>query len=108
MYRLGLGEYQPRTASLTADEWWFRDLAQELGITMSRLRHWLKKGYVHSRKVGRGGHFVVWADADEVARLRRLRDFVLSSSRSGFPAELTCPKNRPCLSLDEEHDMKRS
>ena len=46
---------------LAADEWWFRDLADELGVGCGRFKEWVKRGYVHARRVGSRKHLAIWA-----------------------------------------------
>jgi DNA invertase Pin-like site-specific DNA recombinase len=93
IYRLGLSKARHPAVSLAPHEWWIRDLVATIGITLTRFRYWIKLGYVHVRKVG-SGHLVIWADADEQARLRRLRDHPRADCRHPYPDELTRPKNR--------------
>ena len=76
---------------LEADEWWLADLAAELSIPIVTLHRWRRVGWVKSRKVSTDrSRWVIYADADELARLRRLRD-----ARRGwpepYPKELTTP-----------------
>ena len=77
---------------LEADEWWLADLATELAMPIATLHRWQRVGWVTSRKVtAAGGRWAIYADTDELLRLRRLRD----SSRGWpqpYPAELTTPK----------------
>ena len=95
VYRLGLSPRRRPTQSLAVDEWWIRDLADELGVGYSRFKEWAKKGYVHVRQVGSRKHLVIWADAEERERLCRLRDDFRPDRTSRYPAELTRPKARP-------------
>ena len=92
--RIGLSQARRHREELGANEWWFRELAEELGVHRGRLRHWLTNGYVHSRKAAGGHHVVLWADEEELARLRKLRDYLATERRSSFPKELTEPKLR--------------
>jgi len=94
IYRLGLSKARHPAVSLAPEEWWIRDLVADIGVTRTRFRHWIELGYVHARKVGRLGQLVIWADADERARLRRLRDHPRADSRRTYPDELTRPKSR--------------
>jgi hypothetical protein len=94
VYRLGLSPRIRPAVSLAADEWWIRDLADDLGVGYSRFKEWVRKGYVHTRRVGSRRHLVIWADAQERDRLRRLRD-AFGGRTLRYPAELTCPKARP-------------
>ena len=76
--QLGLGTTHRRGSSREAlgrDEWWGRELAQQLGISRNSLIYWMEQGLVRARKE-RGGlqRWIVWADAAEVERLRAYRD----------------------------------
>ena len=54
------------------DEWWLTDLARELQMSHLKLRDWANRGWVHARKTPVQGRWVLWADDDEVIRLRKL------------------------------------
>jgi hypothetical protein len=95
VYRLGLSPRIRPAVSLAADEWWIRDLADELGVGYSRIKEWVERGYVHARRVGSRRHLVIWADAEERDRLRRLRDAFGPGRTFRYPAELTRPKAHP-------------
>lgn len=76
------------------NEWWLTDLARELKMSCDKLRDWSKRGWVHCRKTPLQGYRILWADADEVKRLKTL----LAESRrgiQGYTKELTTPKARP-------------
>jgi DNA-binding transcriptional MerR regulator len=77
---------------LRADEWWLADLAAELSMPIATLHRWQRVGWVTSRKVtAAGGRWAVYADRDELLRLRALR-----SAPRGWPqpyaTELITPK----------------
>jgi len=76
VYRLGLSPRRRPTEGLAVDDWWIRDLADELGVGYNRFKEWAKKGYVHARRVGSRKHLVICADAEERERLCRLRDTI--------------------------------
>jgi DNA invertase Pin-like site-specific DNA recombinase len=95
VYRLGLSPRRRPAERLADDEWWIRDLADELGVGYTRFKEWAKKGYVHALRVGGRKHLVVWADAEERERLGRLRDAFRPGRTSRYPVELTRPKARP-------------
>ncbi len=81
---------------LGPDEWWASDLARELGVPRSVLCAWCSRGWVRARKVFiTRRRWVIWADADERDRLRRLRADRRQSASHRYPAELTSPKQRP-------------
>jgi DNA invertase Pin-like site-specific DNA recombinase len=59
---------------LKRHEYWLTDLARELAMPIATLHKWQRCGWVHSRKVAvASGRLVIWADDDELERLRQLR-----------------------------------
>jgi hypothetical protein len=81
---------------LGPDEWWFTDLARHLQMPNPTLYRWLRRGWVHARQlpVARG-RWILWADAEELDRLRRLRRCPRSWWNQPQAAALTQPKPRP-------------
>ena len=80
---------------LEADEWWLADLAAELTMPIATLHRWQRVGWVTSRKVtAAGGRWAIYADADELHRLRSIRDSPLGWPQV-YPTELTTPKSKP-------------
>jgi DNA invertase Pin-like site-specific DNA recombinase len=74
------------------DEWWLRDLASTLEVTPHVLYRWQESGYVRARqRAGDQTDWIVWANAAEVRRLRRLREFELSHRCHKPPAALSTP-----------------
>jgi DNA invertase Pin-like site-specific DNA recombinase len=74
-------------------EWRLSALAKSLEIPILRLRNWARKGWVHGRQTPTQGLWIVWADPDELRRLRGLA----ARSKWGVqshPVELTTPKKR--------------
>jgi hypothetical protein len=60
---------------LGINESWLADLATELKMPIATLHRWQGVGWVTSRKVTEaGGRWAIYADTDELLRLRRLRD----------------------------------
>jgi len=77
---------------LEADEWWLADLAAELAMPIATLHRWQRVGWVASHKVtAAGGRWALYADADELMRLRRLRDSPRGWPQC-YPTELITPK----------------
>ncbi len=81
---------------LSADEWRLSDLARHLDLPYPTLYSWRRRGWVHGRQLpAAGGQWILWADADEVDRLRRLSRSPRSWHNQPQAAELTRPKPRP-------------
>lgn len=80
---------------LRTNERWLADLAAELSMPIDTLHRWRRVGWVTSRKVtAAGGRWAIDADADELLRLRRLRDSPRGWPQP-YPTELTTPKPKP-------------
>jgi hypothetical protein len=72
-------------------EWRLSALAKSLGVPNLRLRNWAQKGWVHARQTPTQALWIVWADPDDLQRLRSLT----ARSKWGVqshPLELTTPK----------------
>lgn len=85
---------------LGPDEWLLADLARKLGIGCSHLRRVMRRKHVHWRKSPLRGYYIIWADADEQNRLRKLQAFFHAHSGLStalYPKELTTPKSRKTL-----------
>lgn len=77
---------------LAPDEWWLADLAAELTMPIATLHRWQRVGWITSRKVTEaGGRWAIYADADELNRLRQLR-IAPRSWPQPYPTELITPK----------------
>jgi hypothetical protein len=81
---------------LQNNEWWLTDLARQLAIPVPTVHTWLRRGWIISRKLaGPRSRWILWADGDELDRLRRLRSSPRGWSDQPYPPELTTPKTRP-------------
>ncbi len=88
---------------LEADEWWLADLAAKLAMPIATLHRWQRVGWVASRKVAEaGGRWAIYADAEELVRLHRLRDAPRGWPQP-YPTELITPKQK----LDETETTKQ-
>jgi hypothetical protein len=74
-------------------QWWISDLAKELGVIAVKIHYWVKHGWIHHRRTASGKHLIVWADLDELQRLRTLADKKSSWFAAKHP-ELVMPKKR--------------
>jgi hypothetical protein len=73
------------------DQWSISELISKLAVPLSTMCRWCRQGWVHAVKPSRGP-WKVWADAEELARLCRLRDYRRADPSQPYPAELTTPK----------------
>jgi DNA invertase Pin-like site-specific DNA recombinase len=74
-------------------EWLVTDLARKLAMPQATLHRWIRVGWVHARKLPTpGGHLVIWADADELDRMSRLRTCPRGWADEPVLARLTKPK----------------
>ena len=80
---------------LSEHEWLLSDLARKLDMPQPTLHRWIRVGWVHARKLRTpGGHWVIWADTDELERLTRLRTCPRGWSDKPVLNQLTKPKAR--------------
>jgi hypothetical protein len=87
---------RPESVPLTADEWWLPDLAEKLQMPRMTLVHWYNRDWIRGRKLpGLRGRLILWADTEEVERLKRLREARRGWSDCPYPKELTTPKSPP-------------
>ena len=96
LYRLGVlspeANRRVNPEDLRPDEWRLADLAGELGMPAITLQHWCYRGWVRTRKSSEvRGTWIFWADQADLSRLRRLREWNLTSHDCPRPAELTIP-----------------
>jgi DNA invertase Pin-like site-specific DNA recombinase len=76
-------------------EWLLSDLARTLNMPPVTLHRWIRAGWVHARKLPTSrGHWVVWADSDEQARMVQLRNCPRGWADEPIFAQLTKPKSR--------------
>jgi DNA invertase Pin-like site-specific DNA recombinase len=98
LWRRGRHGVRPRCMSndlLGPNEWWFTDLGRELDMPLPTLYRWLRRGWVHGRQLaGPQARWILWADGDELDRLRRLRSCARGWFNQPQAAELTTPKPR--------------
>jgi DNA invertase Pin-like site-specific DNA recombinase len=91
--RQGLADGKGGAEMLGQHEWWLGDLAREVGLSSWKLREWVRQGWLHGRQAVAEGPWIVWADPEEIKRLKKLR----ARSKRGVrahPTELITPKKR--------------
>jgi hypothetical protein len=77
-------------------QWRLRGLAAKLEMPTGTLRSWLCRGWLHGKQMeGAHGRWILWADEDELSRLKQLRQHRQETSGLRVPTELTTPKPRP-------------
>ena len=97
--RRGLHGPRPRAMAdvsvLRPHEYWLADLARAVPMPIATLHKWQRLGWVHSRKVPvASGRWAIWADADELERLRQLRAYQRKWPEPHYPQALTTPQRR--------------
>jgi hypothetical protein len=84
---------EPDPQCLKPNEWWLPDLAGQLSMPIATLHRWRRVGWVRARKLDEPrGRWAVYADADELGRLHRLRD-ARHQHPGPYPAELVNPRS---------------
>ena len=82
--------------TLATNEWWCTDLARHLNLPQPTLYSWLRRGWVHARQLPvAGGRWILWADAEELDRLRQLHRCPRRWHNQPQATALTKPKRRP-------------
>jgi hypothetical protein len=93
LVRRGLANEKTYVNQLGPHEWWLPKLAAEIPVAPGKLADWARRGWLHSRRTPAQRLWVLWADKQDVKRLRRLA----ALSHRGvveYPPELTTPKER--------------
>ncbi len=77
-------------------QWQPRHLAEKLDMPLNTLKSWLCRGWMHGQQLpGARGRWILWADDDELNRLKQLRQHRQGAPGLPAPAQLTTPKPRP-------------
>ena len=82
------------TVGLGPDEYRPAGLARKLGVNRDTVKRWLRVGWVNVRQDDEG-HRIIWADADELRRLRELHKLPRTWANKARLANLRKPKQRP-------------
>ena len=95
-YRRNRATARPTPCDLKPGEWWFADLAYALQLPHPTLYSWMRRGWVNATRLNVGQRrWVLWADEQELERLRRLKECPRSWHGRPQAADLTRPKPRP-------------
>jgi Recombinase len=93
LYRLGVTEQTLCLEPLQKHEWRLPDLAANLSIAAAKLRAWAQRGWIHARQTPVYRHWILWADRDELRRLRQLKRLSIPGAFA-HASTLTQPKKR--------------
>lgn len=95
-YRRNRATVRPVAYGLKPGEWWFGDLAHALQLPHPTLYSWMRRGWVNAKRLDISqGRWILWADEQELDRLRRLRTCPRSWHCRPQAANLTQPKPWP-------------
>jgi DNA invertase Pin-like site-specific DNA recombinase len=92
--RLGIPGESPQTIVLGRDEWWESSLARRMRMPQRTIHNWVLKGWVRYRRSPLRGYYILWADAKELERLKRLRAQTNVQHKGPYPTQLTTPRKR--------------
>lgn len=95
LWKLGLQSHSRlgSEAGLGCEEYRPGSLAKKLGIGRDTVRSWMKRGWVHLR-VDEQGHSVLWADEEELVRLKQLHQTPRTWENKELLERLRTPKMR--------------
>lgn len=82
------------TEGLGADEFRPVGLARRLQMSKERLQRWLRSGWLRTRR-DEYGHKIIWADEEELQRLRTLGRLLDEKAPADRLAKWKIPKRRP-------------
>lgn len=71
----------PAKPSLPSDQWWLSELAQVLNMPSVTLYDWLRKGWVDGRQEQGTKRWIIDATAEDISRLKELRQKLLLKAR---------------------------
>jgi DNA invertase Pin-like site-specific DNA recombinase len=98
-WRRGQAIKRPRVPASQApgdQEWWLSDLVRHLQIPHPTLYSWIQRGWVHARQLPVAvGPWIIWADTEELDRLRRLHRCSRRWVNQPQAALLCQPKPKP-------------
>jgi hypothetical protein len=94
--RLGIPRREPygTQRGLGPDEFRPMGLSRLLGVPRDTMQAWLRARWLNVRR-DEDGHAIIWADAGELNRLRKLRRLLQAGVKGARLAELKKPRPRP-------------
>jgi DNA invertase Pin-like site-specific DNA recombinase len=94
LHACGLGAEHHQADLLAKQEWQAADLARHLGIDPKRMNVWIQRGWVQARRTPIAKRWLVWADARELRRLRKLAVTIPAAPGGRPDPTLTKPGKR--------------
>jgi DNA invertase Pin-like site-specific DNA recombinase len=94
LHACGLGGEHHRADLLEQHEWRAPRLARAVGIGPKRMTVWIQRGWVHARRTPIYKHWLIWADARELRRLRTLAAAIQAAPGGRPDPALTKPVKR--------------
>jgi DNA invertase Pin-like site-specific DNA recombinase len=94
LVRWGLCGVRDQEVVLNSHEWLLPDLSRKLGVGSSKLRRWIRRGWVHCRQTPIMRLHIIWANRKELDRLCRLRDHAKAHPYQPYPEAITAPGPR--------------
>jgi hypothetical protein len=93
--RAGKRSRSMESIRLAKDQWWISDLSRHLQIPKPTLYNWVRRGVVHAKNLpGAQRPWIIWADAGELDRLRRLHKCPRTWWNQPQAADLVRPRPR--------------
>jgi DNA invertase Pin-like site-specific DNA recombinase len=86
---------QLRNKKLGPNEWLVADLAKEVGVKKKKLKDWVTRGWAQANQRPFGGVWILWADKEELERLRLLGKRGRGDNQP--PHEELVRPRRPCM-----------
>ena len=91
--RRGLARATKHIERLGPHEWRLPQLAEQIPVSAGKLGDWVRRGWLHCRKTRAERLWILWADQQEIRRLRKLAK-LSHRGLAEYPIELTTPKAR--------------
>ena len=67
--------------------------SSRVGVGAQKIHYWVQQGWINYRRTPSGKHFIVWADAEDLRRLKKIATKTNSWTAARHP-DLVIPKKR--------------